>query len=195
MIFKRKSKWVLMIGVICACVTLIVASAAGASQPGSDADPLVTKSYVDQQVARLTSQIGSSGSTGTGTGTVDSGTIAQLQTDVGDLTKFIIDALTEIESLKGKISSMESGFIVVDAKAGQKVLLSGGSEAILRSGSCVAVNGSKGDLIIDASAGKDLLGGTAIPLQHILISSRTDGRGLQAKTNSILLVRGAYTIK
>jgi hypothetical protein len=160
---------------------------------GIDADPLVTKSYVDKQIASLASKLGS-GTSG-GTGTVDSSAIAQLQTDIGDLTKFVIDAMEENEALKARIASLESGYTVVEVKAGKKILLSGGTEAILRNGSATAVKGSNGDLMIDATAGVDLKDGTSIPLQHILISSRNDGRGLSVKTNSFLLVRGAYTIK
>jgi hypothetical protein len=193
--FKRKSRAALILVAVISCLTLIISSAAGAGQPGSDTDPLVTKSYVDQQIASVLSKIASSGS-GTGTGsTIDAAVIAQLQTDVGDLTKFIIDALTEIETLKAKINSLETGFVVVELKAGQKLLLSGGSEAILRNGSATALKGANGDLLIDASGGKDLAQGAAIPLQHILIASRTDGRGLLAKTNCFVLVRGAYTIQ
>lgn len=182
-----------MIAAILSCVTLIVASAAGAGQPGSDTDPLVTKSYVDQQIAVLSAKIASSSSGNTNT--VDPAVVAQLQTDVGDLTKFIIDTLTELETLRAQVSNLEAGFTVVELKANQKLLLSGGSEAILRSGSATALKGTNGDLLIDASAGKDLTQGTAIPLQHILIASRTDGRGFQAKTNCFVLVRGAYTIQ
>lgn len=194
--FKRKSKLVWMVCVLLTCTTLIVASAASAGEPGSDADPLVSKSYVDKQIAQLASQI-SSGSTGTGTGTgtANSGIIAQLQTDVGDLTKFVIDALAENEALKARVVSLESGYTVVEAKAGQKILLSAGSEAILRSGSAVALKGDNGDLLIDVSAGVDLKDGVKIPLQHILISSRADGRGLWIKAGSYLLIRGAYTVK
>lgn len=193
MIFKRKSKLMLMVCVIFSCILIIVSSAAGAGQPGSDADPLVTKSYVDQKIAQVSAQLGGSGSTGSGS-TVDSGTIANLQTDVGDLTKFIIDALTEIETLKNKVTALENGYTVVEAKAGQKVLLSSGSEALLRSGKAVAVKGING-VVVDASAGVDLNDGTNIPLQHLLISSRTDGRGLLIKSNAFLLIRGAYTIQ
>lgn len=192
MIFKRKSKIALLACIIFSCVVLAVSSAAGAGQPGSDADPLVTKSYVDQKIAQLTAQIGTG--TSTGTGTVDSGAVAQLQTDVGDLTKFIIDALTEIETLKGRINALESGYTVVEAKAGQKVILSGGSEALLRSGTAVAIKGING-VLVDASAGVDLNDGVNVPVQHLLISSRTDGRGLLIKSNAFLLVRGAYTIQ
>lgn len=192
MIFKRKSKIVLMACTILSCIVLVVSSAAGAGQPGSDADPLVTKSYVDQKIAQLSAQIGTG--SGSGTGTVDDAAVAQLQTDVGDLTKFIIDALTEIETLKAKVAGLESGYTVVEAKAGQKIILSGGSEALLRSGTAVAIKGVNG-VMVDASAGKDLNDGVNVPVQHLLISSRTDGRGLLIKSNAFLLIRGAYTIQ
>lgn len=190
MVFKRKSKIALLACLVFSCVILAMSSAAGAGQPGSDADPLVTKSYVDQKIAQLSSQIGS----GSGTGTADPGLIAQLQTDIGDLTKFIIDALTEIETLKGRVAALESGYIVVEAQAGKKIILAGGSEAILRSGSATAIKGTYGTLV-DASAGKDLNDGVSVPVQHLLISSRTDGRGLAIKSNAFLLIRGAYTIQ
>ena len=193
MIFKRKSKIALMACTILSCIVLVVSSAAGAGQPGSDADPLVTKSYVDQKISQLSAQIGTG--SGSGSGTVNNSTVAQLQTDVGDLTKFIIDALTEIETLKAKVTSLESGYTVVEAKAGQKIILAGGSEAILRSGTAEAIAGTYGGLV-DASVGGDIdKTGMKIPVQHLLISARTDGRGLSIKSNSYLLIRGAYTIK
>jgi len=193
MIFKRKSKIALIACTILSCMVLVVSSAAGAGQPGSDADPLVTKSYVDQKIAQLSAQIGTG--SGSGSGTVNNSTVAQLQTDVGDLTKFIIDALTEIETLKARVASLESGYTVVEAKTGQKIILSGGSEAILRSGSAVAIVGTSGGLV-DASIGGDIdKNGMKIPVQHLLISARTDGRGLSITSNSYLLIRGAYTIK
>lgn len=193
MIFKRKKKLVLMAAVMLLSIVFIISSAQGAGQPGSDADPLVTKSYVDQQIARLTSQLGNGGTTGTVTG-VDSATITKLQTDVGDLTKFIIDSLAEIEALKARVNSLENGFTVVEAKANQKILLGGGAEAILRSGTALAIKGENGNMI-DVSSGKDLSNGVAIVPQHLLISSRNDGRGLLIKTNAFLIIRGGYEIK
>ena len=193
MIFKRKSKTSLMIFIVLSCLTVIVASAVAYGQPGSDTDPLVTKSYVDQQIARLTTQLG--GSVSTGTGVVDTGTLAQLQTDVGDLTKFVIDALSDIQTLKSRIEKLETGYVVVELDTGKTLLLSGGSEVILRGGTATALKGVNGDLLVDASAGKELANGVNVPLQHIIICSRTDGRGLVAKSKCYLLVRGAYTVK
>jgi len=193
---KRKNKLVLLICIVTvlACVTLM--ASAGNGNPGSDSDPLVTKSYVDQQIALLSSQIGKSG--GSSSGNVDTEVIEQLQTDIGDLTSFVIGALQEIETLKGQIAALEGGFEVVRADAGQTILLAGGSEAILRSGSATTVGGTAGGLV-DATAGKDLNQGDKVPVQHLLISSRSDGRGLKITSDvskeAYLLIRGAYEIK
>lgn len=186
----KKSFFFVLAGIVFLLVAVIMASAAG--QPGSDSDPLVTKSYVDQQIAQLNARIGSSGGTG---GTGDSQAVDQLRTDVGDLTKFIIDALTNVESLKNRITTLEGGFAVLELKKGQKLLLSGGSEAIMRSGEASAIKGTDGTMI-DISSGADLADGAKVVLQHLLISSRNDGRGLVIKsTNAFLLVRGAYSVK
>ena len=112
---------------------IMFASAAG-SQPGSEMDPLVTKSYVDQRIAAITGQTGAVTPTGVPAAPVDSEAVAQLQTDVGELTHFIIDALTGIDSLKARMNAMDSGFVAVEVPAGKTVLLSGGAEIIVRSG-------------------------------------------------------------
>lgn len=187
--FKRKGKLAVVFCVVLSCITLF-ASAAG--EPGSDSDPLVTKSYVDQKISELSKQISGSGSSGSTS--VNSKTIEQLQIDVGDLTAFVVSALQEINTLKNRVNALESGYVVVEAKAGQTVVVAGGSEVLLRSGSATAIKGTYG-VLADATAGKDLNDGDNIPLQHLLISSRSDGRGLRIKTNAFMLIRGAYTIK
>lgn len=181
-----------MIGLV-AGMGIILASASG-TQPGSEQDPLVTKSYVDQKIAAL--QAGGVVSSGSaGTGTAGSAEVAQLQTDVGELTHFIIDALTGVDSLKARMNSLESGFVVVEVPAGKTILLNGGSEAIVRSGSATAIGGTYGGLA-NVTNGTDLKSGAAIPNQHLLISSRSDGRGLKIGGNTVfLLVRGGYTLK
>lgn len=174
--------------------TAIFGSAAN-SQPGSDADPLVSKSYVDQKIAELSASLGTGGTGVPGTGTTDTAAINQLKTDVGDLTHFIIDALTELESHKSRLTSLESGFVVVEVDAGKTVLLSGGAELVLRSGTATAINGTNGGLA-NVTTGIDIKNGAAVPAQHMILSSRSDGRGIKIGTQkAFLLVRGGYTVK
>lgn len=167
---------------------VIFAQAAG--EPGSSSDPLVTKSYVDQQIAQLAAKISSS-NTGS-PGSVSSSELEQLKADVGDLTKFVIDALSDIQELEKKIA--DNGFQVISVKKGQVLELAGGSEVILRSGAATAISGQSGTLV-DVSAGKDLLNGAAVPVQHLVISPKGDGRGLKITSDAWLIVRGGYTIK
>ena len=111
------------------------ASAAGTT-PGTDADPLVSKSYVDQYTQ----------------------------------------------------------WVPVQVKAGQTITGEGGTEFILRSGKAVAVE-TGGAGLADVTAAKDLLRGVSIPLNHLLLVPRTDGRGLKVSVDSWVLVRGAYSIQ
>ena len=177
---------------------VLLASASG-TQPGSELDPLVTKSYVDQKIAAI--QAGMTAGTGTpaggspATGTATSAEVVQLQTDVGELTHFIIDALTGVDTLKARMNSLESGFVVVEVPSGKTLLLQGGAEAIVRSGSATAIGGTYGGLA-NVTAGTDLKNGAVVPNQHLLISSRSDGRGLKMGANTVfLLIRGGYTLK
>jgi hypothetical protein len=173
---------------------IMFASAAG-TQPGSELDPLVTKSYVDQKIAALAGQTGATLPAGVVATTVDSAAVTQLQTDVGELTHFIIDALTGVESLKARLNALESGFVAVEVPVGKTVVLGGGAEVIVRSGKTVAVAGTNGGLA-DVTTGVDLKGGAAVSNQHLLISSRTDGRGLKINAQTaFLLIRGSYSIK
>ncbi|HYE67861.1 MAG TPA: hypothetical protein VEA58_04570 [Anaerovoracaceae bacterium] len=123
-----------------------VAVAAAADTPGSEGDPVVTKSYVDSQIAQI------------------------------------------------KSSGASDAYVVVEVKAGQKVLGKSGTEIILRSGEATAIdNGANG--VSDITEGKDLMTGQSIGQNHLLLVPKEDGRGLQAITDLFVMVRGAYSIQ
>lgn len=206
---KNKRVLFIVIAFICVTAAFTAANAAATSaQPGSEFDPLVTKSYVDEQIQKLSQKIGSGSSgsarpsTGTGSGSVDEQVINNLRTDVSDLTSLIIEAYMRIQSLEKqnmelirKVEELEQGFTVVEAAKGQRILLGAGAEVIVRSGEALAVQGELGGLA-DVTAAKDLTGGMQITNQHLLISSRKDGRGLQVVSDVVfLLIRGGYTIE
>lgn len=174
---------------------IMFATASGV-QPGSEQDPLVTRSYVDQRIAAL---IAGGGIPAAGVPIVGapagSEEVARLQKDVGELTHFIIDALTGVERLGARINALEAGYVVVEVPAGRTLLLHGGSEVIVRSGVATAVQGTQGGLA-NVTTGTDIKGGTVVNNQHLLISSRSDGRGLRMGNSTVfLLVRGGYTLQ
>lgn len=133
--------------IIFSVFAMTAAAVAAAGTPGSENDPVVTKSYVDSQIAQL-----KSGGTAAGS------------------------------------------YTIVEVKVGQKLFGKEGTEMILRSGEATAIdNGANG--VSDITAGKDLMTGQAVGLNHLLLVPRDDGRGIQAITDLFVMVRGAYSIQ
>ncbi|MGI6345014.1 MAG: hypothetical protein ACOX18_08175 [Bacillota bacterium] len=120
--------------------------------PGSEADPLITKSYVDQALAELKDSL-----SGEGPGAI----------------------------------ALE----VVTVPAGQRLIGYAGTELILRAGQARAVAPSVDNGLPDLTAGTNLPPDATIPANHLLLLPRDDGRGLQAITDLIVMVRGRWTIE
>ncbi len=114
--------------------------AAIAAEPGTEADPLITRSYIESVVYP------------------------------------------------------ESHFKVVNVSAGKSLILSAGTEVILRMGNCTVIGTAKGGLS-DVTMGFDLANGTSVQGNHLLICPLDDGRGLKMSTDGIVMIKGRYTIK
>lgn len=106
------------------------------AEPGSSADPLVSKSYVDEVAL----------------------------------------------------------FRVVNVPAGRQIIGEGGTEMVLRAGVATAITSEQGGLL-DASEGVDVPHGQEIALNHLMVVPRSDGRGFQALTDLVLMVKGPAEIR
>jgi len=84
-------------------------------------------------------------------------------------------------------------FEVVELKKGQSLIAGAGTEVILRAGEAIAIVSSLGGLS-DVTGAKDLQKDEKVPMNHLLIIPRDDGRGIRALADSFLLVRGGFTI-
>lgn len=89
--------------------------------------------------------------------------------------------------------NVENVLEVVELAHNQRLIVAQGSEMILRSGEASVIASSLGGLS-DVTGGTDLSHGKAAPKNHMLIAPRSDGRGLSATRDSIVLVRGSYRI-
>ncbi|MFV0516873.1 MAG: hypothetical protein ACK5MV_05715 [Aminipila sp.] len=131
-----KKSLIISIVTILVMVLGISIVAAATDQPGSENDPVVTKSYVDSRTS----------------------------------------------------------YSPISLTAGQKLIGGEGCEIILRSGEATAIdNGANG--ISDLTAGIDLMTGSSVGANHLLLVPRNDGRGITAVTDIWVMVRGTYTIK
>ena len=82
---------------------------------------------------------------------------------------------------------------VVNLKAGDRLIVAQGTEMIPRSGRVDTIAQDLGGLS-DVTGGSDLKQGQRAPMNHLLIAPRSDGRGLSAATDAIVLVRGSYRV-
>lgn len=83
---------------------------------------------------------------------------------------------------------------VADLKAGQVLKGKAGTELIVRRGQAVVVD-SSGNGIPDVTAGADITANNIVPLNHLLIIPREDGRGIQVTDFAVVMYRGGATIK
>lgn len=138
---------------------------AGAPQPGSAQDPLVAQSYVDKLIADLRSYVDTKVQAPTGTTPTTPPTPPA--------------AAPQLE--------------VVTLAAGQQLTLDAGGEVILRGGKATVVAGSSGGLS-DLTDGYDVGQGAPIAPNHLLLVAKSDGRGIKATEDAIVLVRGTYKV-
>jgi hypothetical protein len=141
---KKWIVWVLVIAVSFS-VGFLMRKPAGAAtaEPGSSADPIAAKSYVDETVQK----------------------VAQTGT-----------------------------FKTITIPRGAKLVASAGVEIIVREGTAVAIDSASGGLS-DITKARDIKGGEIIPLNHLIVVPRTDGRGFRADSyRVIVIIKGEYSI-
>lgn len=86
-------------------------------------------------------------------------------------------------------------FDVVEVKAGQSVIFTDASvEFILRSGDATAIASENGGLA-DLTEGVDLLTGDPIKKNHLMLVPRNDNRGVVAKTDLWIMIKGTYEFR
>ena len=148
------------------------ADGAGVStQPGTTDDPVVTKSYVDQQIQKA----------------LQGGAVSTPSPVV----------TPNPTQAPGSGSSTSDSVVIVDVKLGQTPIASAGAEFIVRAGKAI-IYSNDANGVADLTEGKDLTNGQAAPSNHLLSYPR-DGRGITVQNGQTLgltvMVRGGYTLQ
>ena len=156
-----------LLTVLAAVVILALGVGIGAyaaSNYGTQSDPLVAKSYLDDVLTPRLQQ--------------------QFQTQLDES----VSAMEQ--QIAGAASSGSANFASVSLGGGQSLTGDAGCEIILRTGSatCVGVTG-----LADVTDGVVLSSGNSIPQNHLLTIAG-NGSGLKADSATTLLVRGSYTV-
>lgn len=172
---KKRTSWMILL----AAALLLAASCFGAvfaddTVPGTASDPVVSKSYMDAQIAILQTQIK------TLQEQIDS-----LQNSGGETPSAPAEPAQAAEIPK---------FEVIRVESGQSVIGEASTEIILRSGTATAIAGESGG-VSDITGGTDLATGTSVSKNHLLIIPKDDGRGIACTSMCYVMIKGGYTVK
>ncbi|MBE1447325.1 hypothetical protein [Paenibacillus sp. OAS669] len=172
--------------------TIVGANADGTNtsvQPGSVDDPVITKSYLEQNIKqKITDELTKQSITEEKVRQIISSELGKGQAD-GNSGGTSNNASDTTGSSGG--SSLE----VIKLEQGQILYGSAGTEIIVRTGKTIAV--SKDDGIADVTSGKDIVAGSAVENNHLLIIPR-EGRGIKPdpkqKQEVYVMIRGDYKL-
>ncbi|MDE6935147.1 MAG: hypothetical protein K2P26_06020 [Oscillospiraceae bacterium] len=163
-----------------ACVLLaamaLTAFAALSGGAGSQGDPLVTLSYLNET---FTKEI---------LDKVDKAARERDAAVLEEADRLIVQAERE---LRGSVSEASPAYAAVTLSPGQTLSGSAGCELILRSGEAICTAGGYPGLV-DTTTGGALGGGEALAENHLYLM--TDKRGVSASSEAVLLVRGGYSV-
>lgn len=188
---SRKTSIVVLVAIILALSAAVISSADGVA-PGSEQDPIVTQSYVEQKLEQIKYYIDSLITKSNENSALQNQEIAKLKAEM-ELKNQEIAKLTE--SIINISASAAGRFEVVEMQKNQILIAGEGAEIIPRSGKFSAIYGTNGGLS-DVTSAKDLKDNEAIVNNHMLIASRGDGRGMKALADkSFLIIKGTYTLK
>jgi hypothetical protein len=189
---------------------------AATGDPGTVADPLVTKSYVDEAVAQFVSKeyldqtvarlVDKAYVDGLVAGMAQKTYVDSKVAGLAD--KAYVDAKVaavgtggtggtggiDAAYLENRLAQMKTSFEVVRVPKGSIILGESGTEMVLRGGKATAIVSAMGG-VLDATAGVDLWPDAPVTPNHLLVIPVGDGRGLTAQADMILIVKGPYTVK
>ena len=185
--YMKQKKWPLRLlsgGLVTAA---LVGVAVAAGQQGSQSDPLVTLSYLQQQALPQVLE------------DVDE-KVAARQSELEDKLSAVADGYAaEVEAALSGSAGAGSGsqtggavYQVVELSAGQTLTGSAACELLLRSGTATCVSDSSPGLV-DMTDGATLANGGALKANHLYLAT-IEGRGVRASTAVTIMVRGEYTV-
>lgn len=193
-------------GALMALVIAIIANFAVpvfAAQPGTAEDPLVTRRYFNAAIEELTNEIailraliagGANLPAHQGTFEISGGDTDAI---MADLMRYIDSRLAAMEFAPGYVDfttpPQMPPFTVLHTQAGQVLTFEAGAEFILRGGGAIAITGPYNG-IPDVTAANDVMNGTLIGLNHLMMIPVTDGRGVLFTAESWIMVRGGYNL-
>ena len=163
-----------------------------ASEPGSLEDPLVTKSYVEEKLSSFVEEID-----------FLTREIERVSKESQELEQ-IVELMERVDGLEKRVDDVSdispddfrNTFEPILLKRGETIVAGDSTQIILRSGTARVVSALAGGLV-DATSetNGDLAGTESVPLNHLLIVPRDDGRGIRITSGDAwVMVKGPFEV-
>lgn len=201
---KKESKWGIRIVCVLTGLLMAVGCYAIAAEYGSQSDPLVTLSYINevllpQTKSELDEKLAQTVSSYDQTLQQKTQELEQYvdrqvrKHSSGQLDSAVIDQIAAaVVQQMGGVSGGSASWTVVQIPAGGRVTCGVGCQVILRSGAAVcAAAGSPG--LVDLSDAETLENGKGLQANH-LYTANAEGRGFTSAQGCSVLIAGDYTI-
>lgn len=210
-------KWVIGVTALLLVVLLFTGYLAVAAEYGSQNDPLVTLSYIEELLPELQQTIDKAidNKTEEFDATLEQKIQQALESIDAKIAEFkneyssdIVDdtflntvadmVYQKIQASGGNSGTVSEGgseslFSVVRFKSGQTVIGEVGTEILWRFGTATCVSpGTPG--LIDVSTGGDLPNGGALQQNHLYVVT-VERRGFKATSDCVILIKGPYTVQ
>ncbi|NLG53378.1 MAG: hypothetical protein GX541_05320 [Clostridiales bacterium] len=204
-----QKKWTAITAALLLAVLVLAGFLALAAEYGTQDDPLVSLSYINNVLApetlkkvdaEIEKKIEELNKTidekiASSRAEIDGKLLENIDIDSGKIINdAFVTAVAEkvAEKLPGGSTQGGGGFKLVKIAAGKKLTAKVGCEVLLRIGDAVCVaSGTPG--LIDMTTGGDLKNAAFLEKNHLYLCT-IDGRGLKANTDITVLVRGEYTV-
>lgn len=179
----EKNQWLPRAAAGLTVTAALLGAALAAGQQGTQDDPLVTLSYLNQKAApAVLTQVD------TKLAEREQALTEQLEEAIQTYSKAMEDRLAAVGGGAGQTAA----FVVVDVAAGQRLTADAGCELMLRVGSAVCFTDASPGLI-DMTDGGTLDNGGTLVRNHLYMATMA-GRGFTAQEAVKVLVRGSYTV-
>lgn len=197
----NNKKWTIWL--TCALVAVLMVAGLGviAAEYGSQSDPLVTLSYIEQVLLPqakkdVDQQVEDSMEDfedllNAKNKDVQKYIDKKLRSFAsGDVDEALVEVIAALILEEGETSSVSNApWAVITVPAGATVVCEPGVQAVLRSGQA-----SSTALLVDLSNGEDLTAGKALALNHMYVTDAS-GEGFFTAQGCTVLISGGYTVQ
>ena len=185
----KKTKLIVAVSVLLGVLLIAGVSTLAATNYGTQSDPLVSLSYIEQTVVKSIND-----SINQAIESAKASLSSSFDAKVDEFTQEIESQLPGSGSGGSSTNSTDT-FVVVTMTNGQTMTCPVGTEILLRIGSAVTY-GPDSPRLVDSTTGSAVsAAGTALTANHMYLVT-IQGNGIQATSSTVkVLVRGEYTLQ